>query len=146
MKIPLHSSLYTLNSSLCLFNKQTVTRHLCRLRNAHHVQHGGSQISQYAAFCQLALVTDHYERHRVSGVCGERSHAVSVEHLIDVAVVGGDQALAAHLEDGVNDLAYAVIGSLNSLDCSLEYAGVPDRMRFTHSSVTAGSLISGWRS
>ena len=69
-------------------------------------------------------MTDHYERHRVSGVCGERSHAVSVEHLIDVAVVGGDQALAAHLEDGVNDLAYAVIGSLDSLDCSLEYAGV----------------------
>ena len=34
----------------------------------------------------------------------------SVEHLIDVAVVGGDQALAAHLEDGINDLAYAVIG------------------------------------
>ena len=28
------------------------------------------------------------------------------------------------LRDGVNDLAYAVIGSLNSLDCSFEYAGV----------------------
>ncbi len=39
-------------------------------------------------------------------------------------MVGGDQALTAHLEDGVNDLAYAVIGSLDSLDCSLEYASV----------------------
>ena len=69
-------------------------------------------------------MTDHYERHRVSGVCGERSNAVGGKHLIDVAVVGSDQALTAHLEDGVNDLAYAVIGSLDRLDCSLEYAGV----------------------
>ena len=57
-------------------------------------------------------------------MCGERSYAVSVEHLIDVAVVGSDQALAAHLEDGINDLAYAVVGSLDGLDSSLEYAGV----------------------
>ena len=69
-------------------------------------------------------MTDHYERHRVSGVCGERSNTIGIEHLIDVAVVGSDQALAAHLEDGINDLAYAVIGSLNRLYSSLEYAGV----------------------
>ena len=57
-------------------------------------------------------------------MCGERSNTIGIEHLIDVAVVGSDQALAAHLEDGINDLAYAVIGGLDSLDCSLEYAGV----------------------
>ncbi len=46
------------------FYQQAVARHLGRLRQAHHVEHGGSQIRQNAAVRQLALVADHNKRHR----------------------------------------------------------------------------------
>ena len=59
---------------------------------------------------------------------GERGNAVCVEHLVNVAVVGGDQALTAHLEDRVNDLAYAVVGRFDRLDGCLEHAGMADHV------------------
>ena len=73
-------------------------------------------------------MADHNERHGVGGVSGERGNAVCVEHLVNVAVVGGDQALTAHLEDRVNDLAYAVVGRFDRLDGCLEHAGMADHV------------------
>ena len=58
---------------------------------------------------------------------GEGS-TVAVDHAISVAVVSGDAGHAAHLSDGVGNLLYTPVNSLDRLDCRIEHTGVTDHI------------------
>ena len=55
---------------------------------------------------------------------GEGALAVVLEHLLGIAVVGGDQGDTAHLGGGLHHLAHALVHGLHSLDGGLKDAGV----------------------
>lgn len=68
-KATLNYSFFTIHYS---FNKQRLTCHLCRLLNAHNVEHCGSDITELAAvFLKLAVVTDNNKGNGIGCVCGE---------------------------------------------------------------------------
>ena len=66
----------------------------------------------------------HNHRHRVGGVRGERAAVYGVKHLVGVAVVGGDDALAAVLDDLVHHAAGALVHGLDGLDGRFHHARV----------------------
>ena len=68
------------------------------------------------------LGIDHDHRHRVGGVRGERAAVHGVEHLVGVAVVGGNDALAAVPDDLVHHAAGAFVHGLDGLDRRLHHA------------------------
>ncbi len=64
------------------------------------------------------------ERHRFAGVRGVRLAGGLVFHLLDIAVVGGDQGFAADLVQRLDDTAHAGIQALHGLDRGVEHAAV----------------------
>ena len=67
------------------------------------------------------------ERHRVERVRGV-GRAVLLEHLVGVAVVGGDDARAALGVDRLDDPAEALVDGLDRRDRRLDHAGVADHV------------------
>ncbi len=71
------------------------------LLQAHQRQHGWRHVRQHPAVTDFEVaLADIDERHWLSGVGGVRLAGGLVVHLLDVAVVGGDQRFAADLVQG----------------------------------------------
>ena len=106
-----------------LFHDEGLSIHLRGLFQTHQIQHGGAQVGQAAVPQLHAAGAHHAAGHQVGGVGGEGG-AVGLHHVLGVAVVGGDDDLAAQLQGGGHHLAHAVVHRLGGLDGGLVHAGV----------------------
>src|SRR5690606_29884224 len=68
-----------------------------------------------------------HQIHRAGGVL---SHGLTVvvQHLLGVAVVGGDQTLTAHFQQRVGNAADAFVDALSGFDGSFVHTGVADHV------------------
>ena len=87
--------------------------HFRRLRQAHHGQQAGREIAQRAIIAQLGLAPDIQERHRIQRVRGVRLVRDAINHLLGVAVIGGDDDFAA---DGLHRLDHAPDANIQCFD------------------------------
>ena len=71
---------------------------------------------------------DEVERHRIGGVRGQRLAGIVLDHLLGVAVVGGNQRRAALGHRRLDDAPDASVHRLDGLDRGLEHAGMADHI------------------
>ncbi|MPN13458.1 hypothetical protein SDC9_160779 [bioreactor metagenome] len=99
---------------------------------AHQLQKRGRDVRKptvLAKGCVLALGIDQYEGHRAGRMRGERAAVDRINHLLAVAVIGGDDAAPAGAEDCVHDRLDAFVHRVNGGDRGVHDAGMTDHVR-----------------
>ena len=93
--------------------EQVLAGHLAAARDAEQAEHRRREIAELAAVAQLCARERDDERHGVRRVRSVR-RAVGLEHLLGVAVVGGDERDAPGPLDGREDHAERGVGGLDA--------------------------------
>ena len=91
-------------------------------------QHRRRDVAEDAAVAKRQAGLGDDQRHRVGRVGGVRA-AVRLEHVLRVAVVGGDQAGAPGRVHRLDDMRQTVIDGLDSVHGGVDDARVPDHVR-----------------
>ena len=95
---------------------------------AHYVKKRGREIGKHAAFAQLCafqFVADENYGHGVGGVLRERRFAVIRNHLVGVAVVGGNKRRAAHFENFIHNFFHAFVHNVHGFHRRAHHARMP---------------------
>src|SRR3954470_17182337 len=102
---------------------QRLPRHRLRLGDAEEVEGGGGDVGEDAVVAAVEALRGDDQGDGIEGVGGVGG-AVGLEHVVAVAVIGGDDAGAAPGGDGVDDLGELGVHSFQGLDGGGDDAGV----------------------
>lgn len=112
-------------------DKQALSGHLLRLRQAHGREDGRCDITQDAFVTLLEAPAlrgvRHNEGNLVGGVAG-LGLTVGEFHLLSIAVIGGDEKDVALLLAGIVDLSDGLVGGLNTHESGLVHTSVADHV------------------
>src|SRR3954463_230207 len=106
---------------------QGLPRHCLRLLNPQEVEGGGGDVGEDAVVAEAEALHGDYQGDGIEGGGGVGG-AVGLQHVVAVAVVGGDDAGAALGGDGVDDLGELGVDGFEGLDCGGDDAGVADHV------------------
>ncbi len=107
---------------------ETRARHRRRLLQTEESKHRRGEIGERTAVTKTSAGEREDERHRVRRVGGVRADAVGFEHLLGVAVVGGDEADAPERVGRLDDAPERRVGCLNGADDGRDHSGMPDHV------------------
>src|SRR5262249_24836104 len=114
----------------CRSRPERRSRHFGRLRKTHKVQQRGSDISEPPIMelrpWQVCLKDDW---NRIRGMRRVRGAAYGIAHHFAVAMIGRDEDSTSTFDNGLKDPTKAGIYRLYGLDCSVEFARMPNHVR-----------------
>src|SRR3954447_2515713 len=107
---------------------QGLPRHCLRLLNPQEVEGGGGDVGEDAVVAEAEALHGDYQGDGIEGVGGVGG-TVGLEHVVAVAVVGGDDAGAAFGGDGVDDLGELGVHRFQGLDGGGDHARMSHHVR-----------------